>query len=255
MDTTFIYFLKDPENPKKGYVGKTDRPRKRLSDHFIECRDKTHRRANWLKSLVARKLKPALQVIDEVPFEHWPQLEVAYIEFFLEQGYALVNGTPGGEGVSMTPEIRAKISIGNSGKKPSQETLEKMSAARIGKKRSPETCEKMSIAMSGEKNPMFGKYGDKNPFFGQAHSPETLLILRKKETPETCAKMRGKRKRAKSSFYGVSLRSDGNWRARINLSGKKKHLGYFSDEVEAAEVYDIAAKIHHGVYAVLNFPD
>lgn len=130
----------------KGYVGKADRPQKRFSNHFTECRDKRHRRANWLKALNARGLKPILQVIDEVPFEHWPQLEVAYIEFFLEQGFDLVNGTPGGEspvswlGKSHSPESRVKIG-----------------AAHRGKIVSPETCAKLSAARAGEKHPGFGK--------------------------------------------------------------------------------------------------
>lgn len=191
MDTTFIYFLKDPINPLKGYIGKTDRPRKRLSDHFTECRDKRHRRANWLKALATHKLKPTLQIVDEVPFEYWPQCEVAYIEFFLEQGYELVNGTPGGEGVSFsgkkhTKEFCAAMTgeknpcFGRTGekhpmfgitkekhpgfgktpwlgKKHKPESLVKMSVSQKGKKHAPEWCEAQSLRMSGEKNPNFGK--------------------------------------------------------------------------------------------------
>lgn len=117
VETTFIYGLNDPETGECRYVGKSNNPHERLSDHFTECRDKTHRRANWLNSLAAKGLKPTLQIIDEVPFEHWKQLEVAYIEFFRERGFDLTNGTPGGEDPPSAPmlgkihslEARAKI--------------------------------------------------------------------------------------------------------------------------------------------------
>lgn len=176
----------------KGYVGKTNNPRTRLPKHLQECRDQKHYRANWLKALTDRKLIPTLEVVDEVPFEHWPQLEVAYIEFFLEQGYELTNGTPGGEdpppgwgrkkspetvakfraavsgenhwtfGKEFSPQYCAKFSRpgeknSNFGKRASEETRAKQSKVRKGRKLTPEQCAARSLAFSGAGNPNFGK--------------------------------------------------------------------------------------------------
>ena len=43
----------------------------------------------------------------------------------------------------------------------------------------------------------------------------------------------------KSGYRGVSFRKDTNkWRAIIRVNNKNKHLGYFTDKLKAAKVYD-----------------
>jgi len=63
-----------------------------------------------------------------------------------------------------------------------------------------------------------------------------------------------KRKQPGSSRYkGVSWRTQNQkWRAYIRASGKQKHLGFFSTELEAACAYDRSAKEQHGQFALLN---
>lgn len=54
-----------------------------------------------------------------------------------------------------------------------------------------------------------------------------------------------------SKFKGVD-RHVGAWRAAIRINGKKRHLGRFQDEVEAAKSYNAAALEHYGEFARLN---
>jgi hypothetical protein len=58
-----------------------------------------------------------------------------------------------------------------------------------------------------------------------------------------------------SGYKGVYWRSDrAKWRAQIQVDGKRRHLGYFSDENMAAKAYDLAVLETWGPFAVLNFP-
>jgi len=43
--------------------------------------------------------------------------------------------------------------------------------------------------------------------------------------------------------------------AGITADNEKYHLGYFTNEIQAAKAYDNAARKHHGEFASLNFPD
>jgi len=54
---------------------------------------------------------------------------------------------------------------------------------------------------------------------------------------------------------GVHQVPYGRFVARIRVDGKKKHLGYFSNEIDAAIAYDKAALFHYGAFASLNFPN
>jgi hypothetical protein len=46
----------------------------------------------------------------------------------------------------------------------------------------------------------------------------------------------------------------GKWVARIRVDGKRRCLGYFADEQEAAQAYDAAAILAFGEFARPNFP-
>jgi HNH endonuclease len=61
-----------------------------------------------------------------------------------------------------------------------------------------------------------------------------------------------KSKYASSRFKGVR-RHRGKWEANIGVNGRVIYLGLFSDEILAAEAYDIAAEVYHGEFARKNF--
>ena len=51
-------------------------------------------------------------------------------------------------------------------------------------------------------------------------------------------------------------RQANKWKSKITVAGATHHLGYFSDEEQAARTYDTAARAHRGQYTDTNFtPD
>ena len=74
--------------------------------------------------------------------------------------------------------------------------------------------------------------------------------------PATCAennRNRCKRANASSSYYGVSwVKKREKWTAQISINGTVVNLGSFSEEKEAAAVFNTAAIEHYGVFAKLN---
>lgn len=60
-------------------------------------------------------------------------------------------------------------------------------------------------------------------------------------------------KKTTSKFKGVSWNKQrGKWRSRIMFYGKEIHLGFFSDEKEAAEAYNEKALEIYGDFAYQN---
>jgi len=64
---------------------------------------------------------------------------------------------------------------------------------------------------------------------------------------------RGKQANNTSGYKGVTWRKQRKkWQAHIQVKGKVKHLGYFTDPVEASEAYDSASQKYHGKFAQTN---
>lgn len=65
---------------------------------------------------------------------------------------------------------------------------------------------------------------------------------------------RGRREGTSSKYKGVCWAGDsvGKWKASVRENGKRKHLGYFTSQNEAAIAYNRAARVLHGEFARLN---
>jgi hypothetical protein len=59
--------------------------------------------------------------------------------------------------------------------------------------------------------------------------------------------------RGTSKYKGVHKLKD-RWKAQIEVDGKKRYLGSFVREEEAARAYDAAAVEAFGEFALINFP-
>lgn len=59
-----------------------------------------------------------------------------------------------------------------------------------------------------------------------------------------------------SRYLGIWWDSQkSRWRGEARQGPTRLHIGYFTDEVEAACAYDSAARELHGAFARLNFPE
>jgi len=146
-----IYELIDPILGVPRYVGYTKNPIKdRLDGHISRSlRLKCTFKEKWIVSLIRQDKKPTIRVIKYLPksiIGTWQDWETYYIAKYRELGYPLTNGTDGGEGVTMTPELKAKISATLKGIKRSEETKLKISTAKRGISFSEEHKYKLKVA-------------------------------------------------------------------------------------------------------------
>jgi len=139
-----IYSLADPREPDAiRYVGKTQDTKKRLREHLSEAKGKRHdHRLHWLRKLASCSVEPVIGILETGKGDGWKEAERKWIKHFRDMGSRLVNGTDGGEGVDLTPEVRAKMLA----TMRSPEYRAKISARLKGKHPSPETRARISVA-------------------------------------------------------------------------------------------------------------
>ena len=75
-------------------------------------------------------------------------------------------------------------------------------------------------------------------------------------TPSQNGQNRRVSSRSKTQLKGVGWhKGRGRYHARIQLEGIRVHLGFFDDKETAALVYDAAARLLFGEFALCNYPE
>jgi hypothetical protein len=149
---TSIYALKHPLDLGVRYIGKTDRPIHRLRCHLARASAGGTHKDNWVNNLKAQGLSPVMEILAEIKTEDWQDAERAFIVAFHLAGFDLTNTTDGGRGgLTMSPEIKAKIGDAHRGKVLSVEQKDKISRALRGKKLSIQHKKNISAGLVGRK--------------------------------------------------------------------------------------------------------
>lgn len=97
-ELTHIYTLSCPETGLVRYIGKSNNPNVRFSQHLRRSKKEKNYKKCWISSLLEKGSKPIMQVIDSVPFCDWQFWEKYYIKLFKSMGAKLTNQTDGGDG-------------------------------------------------------------------------------------------------------------------------------------------------------------
>lgn len=96
MNKIYIYALIDPKSDEIRYIGYTKNLGRRLSGHLTD-KSSTHK-TNWIKSLIKKKQRPLIEIIDEVSESEKNFWEQHYISLYKSWGVRLTNSTEGGDG-------------------------------------------------------------------------------------------------------------------------------------------------------------
>lgn len=146
FDTCVVYVLKASDRPEARYVGQTSQtPAVRLKQHLREASivQKKDKRANWIRSVLARGASIVMEVIE--PQAVWCDTEVALIARLKAAGADLVNGTAGGEGVpQLSQECRDKIAAAHRGRDRSQHSA---AISAGGRRRFQDPAERSRVSM------------------------------------------------------------------------------------------------------------
>lgn len=100
-------------------------------------------------------------------------------------------------------------------------------------------------------NPPIGSCADHIDHNGLNNRRSNLRITTTRENSWNT----NKHKNCTSKFKGVAWnREKSKWQVRICINGKEKHLGWFHNEIEGANLYDFVAIQFFGPFAKVNFP-
>lgn len=95
-----IYALTDPRDNTVRYVGKSNDPKRRLSEHIAS-------NLPWIVELKTAGLAPMMRILDRAGFDEWDRAEQYWIAFYSRHG-RLLNTEVGGRGYIHAHRKRVK---------------------------------------------------------------------------------------------------------------------------------------------------
>ena len=143
----YIYALTDPRDGQIRYVGQTSVAlSSRLASHMRDagCQRYQFHRVRWIRALVTNGLRPSIVRLTEVPLSMLDSAERFWIKTLRGWGARLTNSTDGGDGVTMTSEIRHRISAAKTGVSPTARHIEKLRCAAFRRWSDPAERRKQS---------------------------------------------------------------------------------------------------------------
>ncbi len=143
--THYIYGLFEPNTNEIRYVGHTNNPQRRLSEHFYPNRKSCI--YSWVKNLKKEGLRPRVGILEECSFEERFESEAFYLSYLKSLQCDLLNvrlmAIGHNKGIKMSEEWRKNLSISHKGFKPSKNTRKKLSMRGKMRKHSEESRVKM----------------------------------------------------------------------------------------------------------------
>lgn len=162
-----VYTLCDPQTMGIRYVGYSKRVNERYKAHLLN--DTVTHRGRWVGKLIRAGLAPVLRVLCIVQgMDEAKRVEIALIASYRKKGTRLTNSTSGGDGVSGTPEVRAKQAL--AAMIPcTEEKKAKISATLIGR---PCDAERRAVLTKAARSMTPEQIANRNKQIAKAWTPE-----------------------------------------------------------------------------------
>jgi hypothetical protein len=127
-----IYALVDPRTDSVRYIGKSTDSERRRRDHLSSGQLKFRSKKNsWIKNLQSEGLEPRLRILRRVPATQGNAAEIEMIAIYkMVMGDELTNGTDGGDGGAMPPEVAKAAGLKRRGRTHSDEEKAKRSVSQ-----------------------------------------------------------------------------------------------------------------------------
>lgn len=90
MTKEYIYALIDPRTDQIKYIGRSTKPKARLTEHLGDSKIKYSKKDLWIQELMKEGFIPELMIVDEF-YNDVAFWEVFYIQLFKSWGYELTN--------------------------------------------------------------------------------------------------------------------------------------------------------------------